>query len=174
VLRTRSPLGLLWSCDQMDPVRLACVKHAASVRPEPGSNSPSRTGPGKPGTIMFRAHSPRALCRDSIPGLHPAAGWEARRIRVATDLAAGSRIDKQCTIPTRGSGRRTARTGVLSSLPFSRSRSSWHVPNEGSVPFPADQGRSARRMCTLAARPRARQPWSGENVDEVVRLLAAP
>ena len=22
------------------PVRLACVKHAASVRPEPGSNSP--------------------------------------------------------------------------------------------------------------------------------------
>jgi len=27
----------------MDPVRLACVKHAASVRPEPGSNSPSRT-----------------------------------------------------------------------------------------------------------------------------------
>jgi hypothetical protein len=27
----------------MDSVRLACVKHAASVRPEPGSNSPSRT-----------------------------------------------------------------------------------------------------------------------------------
>ena len=40
VLLTRSPLvyprrGLT--------VRLACVKHAASVRPEPGSNSPSRT-----------------------------------------------------------------------------------------------------------------------------------
>ena len=26
----------------MDLVRLACVRHAASVRPEPGSNSPSR------------------------------------------------------------------------------------------------------------------------------------
>ena len=26
----------------MDPVRLACVKHAASVRPEPGSNSPNK------------------------------------------------------------------------------------------------------------------------------------
>ena len=26
----------------MDSVRLACVKHAASVRPEPGSNSPSK------------------------------------------------------------------------------------------------------------------------------------
>ena len=29
----------------MDLVRLACVKHAASVRPEPGSNSPSRPSP---------------------------------------------------------------------------------------------------------------------------------
>jgi hypothetical protein len=40
VLLTRSPLeypqvGL--------SARLACVKHAASVRPEPGSNSPSKT-----------------------------------------------------------------------------------------------------------------------------------
>ena len=26
-----------------DPVRLACVKHAASVHPEPGSNSPTKT-----------------------------------------------------------------------------------------------------------------------------------
>ena len=32
----------------MDPVRLACVRHAASVRPEPGSNSPSRS-PQRPG-----------------------------------------------------------------------------------------------------------------------------
>ncbi len=43
VLLTRSPLGLHWCCHQMDLVRLACVKHAASVRPEPGSNSPSRS-----------------------------------------------------------------------------------------------------------------------------------
>ena len=40
---TRSPLGLPVHCCTMDLVRLACVKHAASVRPEPGSNSPSRT-----------------------------------------------------------------------------------------------------------------------------------
>src|SRR5690242_15271248 len=44
VLLTRSPLvypqrGLT--------ARLACVKHAASVRPEPGSNSPTKTGPKK-------------------------------------------------------------------------------------------------------------------------------
>ena len=40
VLLTRSPLG----CGGKPPllVRLACIKHAASVRPEPGSNSPLR------------------------------------------------------------------------------------------------------------------------------------
>ena len=35
VLRTRSPLETL-----LLPVRLACIRHAASVHPEPGSNSP--------------------------------------------------------------------------------------------------------------------------------------
>src|SRR5262245_32381196 len=45
VLLTRSPLehpqrGL--------SVRLACVKHAASVRPEPGSNSPNKTNQEHP------------------------------------------------------------------------------------------------------------------------------
>src|SRR4051794_35648810 len=43
VLLTRSPLDLPQSCDWLDPARLACVKHAASVRPEPGSNSPSKS-----------------------------------------------------------------------------------------------------------------------------------
>ena len=37
VLRTRSPLI---PTRRPRPVRLACVKRAASVRPEPGSNSP--------------------------------------------------------------------------------------------------------------------------------------
>src|SRR4051812_1361889 len=35
VRRSSTPKGL--------SARLACVKHAASVRPEPGSNSPSRS-----------------------------------------------------------------------------------------------------------------------------------
>jgi hypothetical protein len=43
VLRTRSPLGLHQCCHRLNLVRLACVRHAASVRPEPGSNSPSRS-----------------------------------------------------------------------------------------------------------------------------------
>jgi hypothetical protein len=41
VLLTRSPLGTTRCCHQMALARLACVRHAASVRPEPGSNSPS-------------------------------------------------------------------------------------------------------------------------------------
>src|SRR5689334_17565520 len=40
VLLTRSPLEYHRSGLS---ARLACVKHAASVRPEPGSNSPSKT-----------------------------------------------------------------------------------------------------------------------------------
>jgi hypothetical protein len=39
VLLTRSPLT---RTRKHESVRLACVKHAASVRPEPGSNSPKR------------------------------------------------------------------------------------------------------------------------------------
>ena len=52
VLLTRSPLGRPQCCHWLDLVRLACVRHAASVRPEPGSNSPSRS---------------RARCRSSRP-----------------------------------------------------------------------------------------------------------
>ncbi len=42
MLRTRSPLGFRFPEGRLNLVRLACVKHAASVRPEPGSNSPTK------------------------------------------------------------------------------------------------------------------------------------
>lgn len=45
VLLTRSPLIHTRRCFS---VRLACVKHAASVRPEPGSNSPTMTVENNP------------------------------------------------------------------------------------------------------------------------------
>jgi hypothetical protein len=41
VLLTRSPLSILVQAPKF-LVRLACFKRAASVRPEPGSNSPSK------------------------------------------------------------------------------------------------------------------------------------
>ena len=56
VLLTRSPLihpKQTWSFT----VRLACVKHAASVRPEPGSNSPLMTKPPTPPTGRTRSQS---------------------------------------------------------------------------------------------------------------------
>ena len=40
VLLTRSPLGTSLPCGRKALARLACVRHAASVNPEPGSNSP--------------------------------------------------------------------------------------------------------------------------------------
>ena len=40
VLLTRSPLSLFGSKLPRNFVRLACIRHAASVHPEPGSNSP--------------------------------------------------------------------------------------------------------------------------------------
>jgi hypothetical protein len=43
-----------------DPVRLACIRHAASVDPEPGSNSP----PSVP------AHSPVPAPESPLPGPH--------------------------------------------------------------------------------------------------------
>jgi hypothetical protein len=41
VLLTRSPLRHTVTYDQVCVARLACIRHAASVRPEPGSNSPT-------------------------------------------------------------------------------------------------------------------------------------
>src|SRR5215472_12108829 len=41
VLLTRLPLATHHPCGSRALARLACVRHAASVNPEPGSNSPS-------------------------------------------------------------------------------------------------------------------------------------
>ena len=48
VLLTRSPLIHTHQKGRRFTVRLACVKHAASVRPEPGSNSPNKTNKQAP------------------------------------------------------------------------------------------------------------------------------
>ena len=48
VLLTRSPLIHTHQKGRRFTVRLACVKHAASVRPEPGSNSPNKTNKTRP------------------------------------------------------------------------------------------------------------------------------
>src|SRR5688500_20107874 len=72
VLLTRSPLeyprkGL--------SARLACVKHAASVRPEPGSNSPTTTcrkiHPGNKQSVAKGIHTPPK----QGPGKHLNRHW---------------------------------------------------------------------------------------------------
>jgi hypothetical protein len=91
VLLTRSPLGTARCCHRTDLARLACVRHAASVRPEPGSNSPSeivelseahaeagtpetslssgtRRPRGHRGSPSRRASSGDGRCRGSLPG----------------------------------------------------------------------------------------------------------
>ena len=69
VLRTRSPLGLHRYCYRLDPVRLACIKHAASVRPEPGSNSPSKPSAALAATISVELNRPATRgCRSGNLG----------------------------------------------------------------------------------------------------------
>src|SRR5262245_27296866 len=60
VLLTRSPL-YRGSCDPF-LVRLACVRHAASVRSEPGSNSPSKSQ----ALAGFRLLGKRLTCKRSL------------------------------------------------------------------------------------------------------------
>src|SRR5256885_5438168 len=107
VLLTRSPLHLPQSCDWLGAVRLACVKHAASVRPEPGSNSPSRSCPGCPGAIILKSRRPGFLI--------PRANWHEDGhwfvVRSSASCIDSARFD--CS--------KCARTRFwLSSIPFSR------------------------------------------------------
>ena len=108
----------------MDLVRLACVKHAASVRPEPGSNSPTkacRRLRRLPRTTndWWSSAGPVGITR--WPAILTLITLCHRMVGPATE------IDKQSHLRDGHKDhlpRRTARTGVLSSLPFSRSRSS--------------------------------------------------
>src|SRR5262245_15342225 len=85
----------------MDPVRLACVRHAASVRPEPGSNSPSRS-------------RSRPASRPDLRsvGTSTAAGWP--RWTASTGGYPRTLVIDVTTSPARRPA--VARTGVLRPL----------------------------------------------------------
>ena len=108
---TRSPLGLPKYCYNMDPVRLACVKHAASVRPEPGSNSPSRTSFTSEGSVL---ESPWRM-----GGITPYLQFLTLFFCFVWD---GWESVPELTDSSNGKSRHAARTGVQSSLLFSRSK----------------------------------------------------
>ena len=69
VLLTRSPL--VYSRKSLT-ARLACVKHAASVRPEPGSNSPLNS---------YDAHRSERQFSDVCPGKRPIRRQNCRNHR---------------------------------------------------------------------------------------------
>ena len=61
MLLTRSPL-IQPNKSQVFSVRLACVKHAASVRPEPGSNSPNKNK-----NVKAQKNQPTTTGQPAIP-----------------------------------------------------------------------------------------------------------
>ena len=90
MLLTRSPLGLPQCCHWLDPVRLACIRHAASVRPEPGSNSPSRSRGNQPELVNPSIGEPGHHGKPASAGLAP---WTANVNRRPFD---GALIENDC------------------------------------------------------------------------------
>ena len=108
MLRTRSPLGLPEYCYSMDLVRLACVKHAASVRPEPGSNSPSRICPParRPSESIRRAGSTWLRLTD----WHRVESSPGKSVRARICAFNELRVGRSGILPKEGATRWAART----------------------------------------------------------------
>ena len=107
---TRSPLDLPVDCSTLDLVRLACVRHAASVRPEPGSNSPSRTRPPFPRRTRRCGAGPRRNCVQCaeigvLPGCPSRAplilptGSASDRISISIDGRTYDVLRRRATVP---------------------------------------------------------------------------
>ena len=109
-------------CYAVDLVRLACVKHAASVRPEPGSNSPTKpcSDPPPEGSEP----EPIVLEPECLTGEYP---WlVALRADLLICHEFGNpwtcELTRQRPAPARRLPSVAARIGVQSSLLFSRSQ----------------------------------------------------
>ena len=87
MLLTRSPLGVTQCCHRVVLARLACIKHAASVHPEPGSNSPSEI------VNSLRAEARRGCSRRSSVTLEP----PSLTIRPGRTGGMGDTGDQPCT-----------------------------------------------------------------------------
>ena len=143
VLLTRSPLGLLRCFHRMDLVRLACIRHAASVRPEPGSNSPSRLLP-RPRRISARIREPIGMDSTSrIDSRFDRVPKNPEPPAIALFLTYDSRAPKHS---------RAARTGFWLSL-FRFQGTTRHAPQGAEVPNfrAAPESRSALPRRALKA-----------------------
>ena len=164
----------------MDLVRLACVKRAASVHPEPGSNSPTKICPTQPTTKVI--DQAKALSQKSATYRSEETSREGSRIRcVLAVLAHRDNINAKsesiittsrypCLVPPGTatpkltgqiqqppeSDRSSARTGILSSLLFSRSyKLNAHAKTRQYCSDPAVVLRSSGSYCLRGAKNQA-------------------
>jgi hypothetical protein len=114
-------------------VRLACVKHAASVRPEPESNSPS----------MFTRHQPTEAGQQQTQRTDPKVQSDSasKRTRQPTGWAPHPNLNHQPT-PQHGTGHMASTT--WHTVEFSRNRRA--SPRDLAIP-------SQRLVCS------PRSPW---------------
>ena len=160
VLLTRSPLGLPECCHSMDLVRLACVRHAASVRPEPGSNSPSRS------QVLHRGGGPSiGLKSRQIPGavkLPFVADWHQNSQQILLSVSSAFILER-LRDPPRRAGQSPA-LAVSSSLLFSRSvvRPRWGQRSTGSRSLKRCGGAGvALPVVSAVLESTPRPPWGG-------------
>jgi hypothetical protein len=133
VLRTRSPLDLPEQAPWISFDLHVLSTPPAFILSQDQTLQQNRVRPSRPAEASVQASNEcqRALRVERKIALVAASGCDGRprrvtmptRIRVAAGWEADSEIDRQ-SLGTPEGGRRIARTGVLSSLPFSRSRSS--------------------------------------------------
>jgi hypothetical protein len=112
------------------PARLACVKHAASVRPEPGSNSPS-----KPCTATPLAGEAAYDLVESWSKVFPRRGAASPTCWLKTFVVVRSQLmlcsDPFMTTASRGQGAGSPALTFEPSVPFSRCN---HLRDAGSPP----------------------------------------
>src|SRR5437588_5694831 len=123
VLLTRSPLGQSLPYGKENLVRLACVRHAASVNPEPGSNSPSKR---RPKALALSRYDSQSLSHSSVVKVL----FRASRGRTKHRCRKGPAI-----LPP-GAGPATE-----AYEPYGRRES---IPRPGQPSWPALQGAAAR------------------------------
>ncbi len=119
MLLTRSPLGLRQCCHWLSLVRLACIKHAASVRPEPGSNSPSRS------LTSTEAEGQKSVYREPPGGLNLSDDWHQFQLVLLSVMQMCSNGHSGAEAPVQSPA-----LAFSSSIPFSRSTAPHWEPLE--------------------------------------------
>ncbi len=141
-----------------DPVRLACVRHAASVRPEPGSNSPSKSRPrGEPRdveSVCFRDRSRFCGIGEPVSERQARSPTGTGILRIAIAFAIVRCAHYLCVTARYGRVHKAPDDAVQSALAFSSSipfsRSALPGPHRSGCPGAA--ARPGRIECDVAKR----------------------